>query len=448
VHGAIVIPALAGTIGLAAALVIGVIAGLCAAASGPRVTRRNATDRVVRTAANLRCAIVVTAVSFLAASAALVFPARAVWSAHDAAGQCAASGPGTDDRVRAVCRHLGAALPVPAVPVPQPGSPPGSPPGARAAGHSAASGPGTPARVRAGRPAPGADQRAASGSSVDPPTPDARLAAALTLVLWDYTGRAAVGVTDQATGVTAVYHGTESFDTASIVKADILAVLLLQLQQAGASIGAADRQLAARMIEDSDNAAASALWAVVGEGPGLKAGNAALGLNQTVPGPGGYWGLTTTTITDQLRLLAVLTSARSPLSAAARGYELSLMRDVEAGQNWGITKAASTGTRPAVKNGWLPVGPQGLWVINSIGVISHAGHQLAIAVLSAGNPSQSAGISLVQAAATTVACAVAAAGASSPDGSHRTRNTCARPGTGSRSAAAAMPTHRVRDALA
>ena len=331
----------------------------------------------MRTAASLRRAMVVTAVSFLAANAALVFPARAVSRAHDAAGHVAASGPGTHDR------------------------------------------------ARAGRPAPGAHQRAACGSPVDPPAPDTRLAAALTRVLRGHAGRVAVGVTDQATGVTAIYHGTKSFDTASIVKADILAVLLLHLQRAGESIGAAGRQLAARMIEDSDNAAASALWNAVGGGPGLEAGNAVLGLKQTVPGPGGYWGLTTTTVADQLRLLADLSFSRSPLSAAARGYELSLMRDVEAGQNWGVTKAASTGTRPAVKNGWLPVGPQGLWVINSIGVISHAGHQLAIAVLSAGNPSQSAGISLVQAAATTVAWAVAAAGAPGPDGTHRVSDTCA-----------------------
>ena len=331
----------------------------------------------MRTAASLRRAIVVTAVSFLAANAALVFPARALSSAHDAAGHSAASGPGTHDRARAGC------------------------------------------------PAPGARQRPACGSPADPPTPDARLAAALTVVLRDHAGWVAAGVTDQATGVTAVYHGTESFTTASIVKADILAVLLLQRQRAGVSLGAADRQLAARMIEDSDNAAASALWRAVGEGPGLAAGNAVLGLGQTVPGPDGYWGLTTTTVADQLRLLAVLTSARSALSAAARGYELGLMRDVEAGQDWGVTRAASAGTRPAVKNGWLPDGPQGLWVINSIGVIRHAGHKLALAVLSAGNPSQSAGISLVQAAAATVASAVAAAGSPGPNGSHRVRDTCA-----------------------
>ena len=46
-YGAIVIPALAATIGLAAALVIGVIAGSCAAASGPNVTAE-ALRRTVR----------------------------------------------------------------------------------------------------------------------------------------------------------------------------------------------------------------------------------------------------------------------------------------------------------------------------------------------------------------------------------------------------------------
>ena len=347
------------------------------AASGPYVTRRGATDDVVRTAASLRCATVVTAVAVLATSLTLAFPARALWMAHDAAGHSTTSGPRTHDL------------------------------------------------ARTGSPVPAAHQGVACDSSVDPPDPDAQLAAALSLVLRGYAGRVAAGVTDQATGVTAVYHGTESFTTASIVKADILAVLLLQRQRAGVSLGAADRQLAARMIEDSDNAAASALWRAVGEGPGLAAGNAVLGLGQTVPGPDGYWGLTTTTVADQLRLLAVLTSARSALSAAARGYELGLMRDVEAGQDWGVTRAASAGTRPAVKNGWLPDGPQGLWVINSIGVIRHAGHKLALAVLSAGNPSQSAGISLVQAAAATVASAVAAAGSPGPNGSHRVRDTCA-----------------------
>lgn len=63
--------------------------------------------------------------------------------------------------------------------------------------------------------------------------------------------------------------------------------------------------------------------------------------------------------------------AQSPLSAASRHYELSLMRSVEPGEKWGVTAAADPGSGPAVKNGWLPDGPPGLWVINSIGVLRH-----------------------------------------------------------------------------
>jgi len=82
------------------------------------------------------------------------------------------------------------------------------------------------------------------------------------------------------------------------------------------------------------------------------------------------------------------------------------MRAVTAGQDWGITAAASPRTGPAVKKGWMPDGPEGLWVINSIGVISHHGQRLLIAVLSSGQPSQQAGIRQVQAAAAAAATAI------------------------------------------
>jgi hypothetical protein len=79
------------------------------------------------------------------------------------------------------------------------------------------------------------------------------------------------------------------------------------------------------------------------------------------------------------------------------------MRAVAAGQNWGVTAAASPRARPAVKSGWMPDGPAGRWVINSIGVISHRHQRLLLAVLSSGQPSQQAGIRQVQAAATAAA---------------------------------------------
>lgn len=233
--------------------------------------------------------------------------------------------------------------------------------------------------------------------------PDASLAAALARVLHRHQGRFAVGVTDLASGVTASYHGAAAFNTASIVKADILAVLLLKHQQAGTTLSEGDRELAAEMIENSDNDAATDLWDENGAAAGMAAGNAALGLHGIVPGADDYWGLTKTTVRGQLGLLSDLVSARSPLSARSRAYELGLMRRVEPDQAWGVTAAAGPHTRQAVKNGWLPTGQYGKWTVNSIGVVRHAGRRLEIAVLSSGQPSMTAGIRQAEAAARAAA---------------------------------------------
>lgn len=224
---------------------------------------------------------------------------------------------------------------------------------------------------------------------------DAALGTALEPILRRGTGSVAVGIVDRTTGATASYHERRAFHTASIVKADILAALLLNVQRGHMTLDQFEMDLASKMIGYSDNDAASTLWDAVGRAPGIAAANRNLGLRYTVPDEEDYWGLTLTTVTDQLRLLADLTSRRSPLAAASRHYEMSLLRDVEPGQDWGVTVAADPGTRSAVKNGWLP-DPQGWWMINSIGVITRGGHQLLAAVLSSGQPSLGAGIAQVE----------------------------------------------------
>jgi hypothetical protein len=228
---------------------------------------------------------------------------------------------------------------------------------------------------------------------------NARLAAALTPVLRHGTGNVAAGVVDAATGAVAVYRGDRKFHTASIIKVDILASLLLEHQWSDAPLSAGQRALAAEMIEDSNDEDANELWDAIGQGQGLKAANQELGLQQTTPGDGIYWGLTSTTVDDQLRLLADLVSSQSPLSAGSRSYELGLMRHVAADQDWGVTAAAVPDTAAAVKDGWLPDGSSTAWVINSIGVISRDGHELLVAVLSDDQPSESAGITQAAAAA-------------------------------------------------
>src|SRR6266536_877304 len=243
---------------------------------------------------------------------------------------------------------------------------------------------------------------------------DAALATAIAPILRHRTGSVAVGISDLATGVMASYGSRTGFHTASIVKVDILAALLLQTQRRHIALDQGGTDLATEMIESSDNDAASTLWDAAGGAPGITAADRDLGLRDTVPDQEGNWGFTSTTVTDQLRLLADLTSPRSPLTAASRRYELSLLREVDPGQGWGVTAAADPGTRSAVKNGWLPASPQGWWMINSIGVISHDGHQLLAAVLSSGQPSPGVGIAQVQALAKAGAAAVTATSRCSP----------------------------------
>jgi Beta-lactamase enzyme family len=235
---------------------------------------------------------------------------------------------------------------------------------------------------------------------------NARLATALAPVLRRGTGDLAAGVIDAATGAVAVFDGDRHFHAASIAKTDILATLLLQHQWADTPLTSQQRALAAEMIEDSSDQAANDLWDAAGRAEGVSVANRELGLRQTTPGDGIYWGLTSTTVEDQLRLLADLASSGSPLSAGSRSYELGLMRHVTADQAWGVTAAAVPGSAAAVKNGWLPDGSSAAWVINSIGVISHDGHEMLVAVLSSGQPSESAGIAQVDAAAKAAVSAI------------------------------------------
>jgi Beta-lactamase enzyme family len=234
---------------------------------------------------------------------------------------------------------------------------------------------------------------------------DARLAAAMGPIARSDHGDIAVGIFDETSGKQASFHSGMRFHSASVENADMLATLLLQYQRAGMSLSPYAAMLATDMMEYSDNDAANAVWDLEGGLAGLQAANKTLGLRQTRLGAGGYWGLTSTTVNDQLRLLADLTGSHSPLHAAARRYALGLMSGAMSGQRWGacavLPKAASRGTGCAIRDGWVPDPVR--WVINSIGVVRLHGQELLIAVLSKGNRTEAGGTGLVRAAAVAAA---------------------------------------------
>jgi beta-lactamase class A len=270
------------------------------------------------------------------------------------------------------------------------------------AGCSAAMGSTAAQLPRQHRPAAKSKPRPKTRAKARTAQPD--LAAALAARVKDDGGHFAVAVDDLTTGSQEAYGGTEEFVTASIVKVDILVTLLYQAQEAGLALTDEDQGLATTMIENSDNDSASDLYYDVGGAEAIEDANRACGLSQTTVGTDGYWGLTTTTVDDQIRLLRVVFTRPSQLSSASQEYIQSLMSQVEAGQQWGVTAAADPGTRFMVKNGWLP-NPY-LWEINSIGEVTRDSQRMLVAVLSDDNASEASGISLVEAVATAAAAAM------------------------------------------
>jgi hypothetical protein len=210
------------------------------------------------------------------------------------------------------------------------------------------------------------------------------------------SARYSVAILDTASGQSAVY-GSGTFDTASIVKVDILATLLLQAQDAGRHLTTQEKANAKIMIENSDNTAASALWNDIGGASGLNAANQRFGLKETTGGSGLLWGLTQTSAADQLRLLKVVFGKDSVLSAASQSYLQDLMGQVNTSQDWGVP-SASTG-QFEVKNGWLQRTTTGLWDINSIGRVTSDGHTYLVAVTSNGSTTMNRGVALVEEAA-------------------------------------------------
>jgi hypothetical protein len=227
---------------------------------------------------------------------------------------------------------------------------------------------------------------------------DALLATAMKSVTPTGDQKVSVAVLDLTSGESATY-GSAAFDTASIVKVDILAALLLQAQDAGRQLTATEKSYATTMIENSDNNSATALWNIIGTADGLDTANKTFGLTGTTGGDGPLWGLTQTTAADQLTLLQQVFGDDSKLSSASKSYIQGLMGKIEADQQWGVS-AAADGSQWRLKNGWLARSTTGLWDVNSIGrVTGKDGDEYLIAVLSKGSTTQTKGITLIEAAA-------------------------------------------------
>jgi beta-lactamase class A len=193
-----------------------------------------------------------------------------------------------------------------------------------------------------------------------------------------------------------LWNAQERAQTASIVKADILETLLHQAMVSNTPLSDDTADEVQGMIENSNNTDASELWDQVGGASGVAAYDQLVGMTQTVPAGGGYWGETMTSARDQIRLLQQLVDKHSLLDPASRRYQLGLMESVESDQQWGVSGGVPAGVSVALKNGWVPLTSYTDWEVNSIGRIKGDGRDYLIAVLTAHDPSEQYGIDSIE----------------------------------------------------
>lgn len=228
----------------------------------------------------------------------------------------------------------------------------------------------------------------------------AKLARDITAALHGRQSITGIRVEDRNRGIECRYSEGRQFDSASVVKASILAAVLRWHQETGTWLSSTEQREATIMIENSDNNAATFFWNELGHARFQHYLTLAT-MTETIPSPGGTWGLTQITARDELQQLRLLTAANSVLTNRSRAYELNLMAHVISSERWGTPSGAPNGLNIYVKNGWLPRATLG-WRINSIGAFYGHGRNYMIAMLSDNNPSMPYGVDTIQRVAQVV----------------------------------------------
>jgi hypothetical protein len=138
------------------------------------------------------------------------------------------------------------------------------------------------------------------------------------------------------------------YPAASVVKAMLLAAELRRLKQAGEPIDSSTDSLLTNMITVSDNEAADAIYARVGDAGLLRVADRAGMTRFTVAG---YWGNAQIAAADMARFFGDLDRA---LVRHYREYGKGLLGSITASQRWGIPAAAGHRWAVRFKGGWLP----------------------------------------------------------------------------------------------
>ena len=192
-------------------------------------------------------------------------------------------------------------------------------------------------------------------------------------------GTVSFAVIDAEAGVRG-YETDRQFSSASVTKALLLAAELRRLRDEQEPLDEETRSLLEPMVTYSDNRAADAIYARVGDA-GLEAVAERAGMRDFEVTPG-FWGGDQISAADMARFFWHL---ERNLPGPHRRYGIDLLARITSAERWGIPAATGRRWRVWFKGGWRPPGQEDTSgaVTHQAALLEHRGGQrLALAVLS------------------------------------------------------------------
>ena len=207
--------------------------------------------------------------------------------------------------------------------------------------------------------------------------------------------RFTAAVHDHRTGCSYSLNPDLALTTASVIKAQVLAGVLLVAQEQRRTLTESEAADVELMMHYSHNRPpASRLYAAIGGARGMEELDRRFGIVGTSHMP--RYGATVSTAEDRTVLVEQLLVGGGPLNAASVQAAWDWMSTVSAVQSWGITAGLPTGYDAALKNGFYPSGYAG-WRLGTTGAVRAPGGAYAVTVMTDHNPDEATGIALVEA---------------------------------------------------